>query len=124
MPARSTRQEARARILGTFQAQLDRMIPEDESIPLKGATFMDFEDQVEDLARAALPVALEERASLEPLSCATGLPPLNRSSAGIAMILKRCGVAGFDWMSIFATNSLSPCCSATCSITGAIALHG
>ena len=66
MPARSTRQEARARILATFQAQLDRMIPEDEDIPLKGATFTDFEDQVEDLARAALPVALEERASLEP----------------------------------------------------------
>jgi len=66
MPARSTRQEARARILATFQAQLDRMIPEDEDIPLKGATFTDFEDQVEDLARAALPVALEERAALEP----------------------------------------------------------
>ncbi len=66
MAARSTRQEARARILATFQAQLDRMIPEDEEIPLKGETFTDFEDQVEGLARAALPVALEERASLEP----------------------------------------------------------
>ena len=66
MPARSTRQEARARILATFQAQLDRMIPEDENVPLKGATFADFEDQVEELARTALPVALEERAALEP----------------------------------------------------------
>lgn len=66
MPARSTREEARARILGAFQAQLDRMIPEDEAIPLKGATFTDFEDQVEDLAQAVLPVAMEERASLEP----------------------------------------------------------
>ena len=46
-------------------AQLDRLIPEDESVPLKGATFADFEDQVETLAQAALPVALEERASLE-----------------------------------------------------------
>jgi DNA-directed RNA polymerase subunit RPC12/RpoP len=66
MPARTTRREARARILAAFEAQLDRVIPEDEQIPLKGATFSDFEDQVETLARAALPVALEERAALEP----------------------------------------------------------
>jgi hypothetical protein len=45
---------------------LDRVIPQDERIPLKGATFADFEDQIETLARAALPVALEERAALEP----------------------------------------------------------
>jgi len=36
MPARSTRQEARARILAAFSAQLNRLIPEDESVPLKG----------------------------------------------------------------------------------------
>jgi hypothetical protein len=66
MPARSTRQEARARILAAVTAQLDRMIPEDENVPLKGATFADFEDQVESLARSALPVVLEERAALEP----------------------------------------------------------
>jgi hypothetical protein len=41
------------------------MIPEDEEVPLKGATFADFEDQVEALARTVLPVALEERAALE-----------------------------------------------------------
>jgi DNA-directed RNA polymerase subunit RPC12/RpoP len=64
MPARSTRQEARARILKAFAAQLDRIIPADETIPLKGATFADFEDQVETLAQAALPAALEERAAL------------------------------------------------------------
>jgi predicted Zn-ribbon and HTH transcriptional regulator len=65
MPARSTRQEARSRILAAFTAQLDRVIPEDERVPLKGATFADFEDQVETLAQAALPVALEQRAALE-----------------------------------------------------------
>ncbi len=65
MPARSTRQEARARILATFKAQLDRLIPEDEEVPLKGATFADFEDQAETLAQATLPVVLEERAALE-----------------------------------------------------------
>ena len=65
MPARSTRQEARVRIRAAFEAQLDRMIPADEGVPLKGATFADFEDQVENLARSALPVVLEERAALE-----------------------------------------------------------
>lgn len=65
MPARTTRQEARARILAVFSAQLDRMIPQDESVPLKGATFADFEDQAEALAQTALPVVLEERAALE-----------------------------------------------------------
>ena len=64
MPARTTRQEARARIMAAFAAQLDQIIPKDENIPLKGATFADFEDQVETLARTALPVALEERAAL------------------------------------------------------------
>ncbi len=56
MAARSTRQEARARILSAFTAQLDRVIPEDESVPLKGATFAEFEDQVETLAQAVLPM--------------------------------------------------------------------
>ena len=65
MPARSTRRQARARIMRAFQAQLDRMIPADEQVPLKGATFADFEDQVEELARSALPVVVEERAALE-----------------------------------------------------------
>ena len=65
MPARRTRQEARARILKVFAAELDRLIPEDAEVPLKGATFADFEDRVEALARGALPVVLEERAALE-----------------------------------------------------------
>lgn len=66
MAARTTRQEARARILAAFQAQLEQIIPEDESVPLQGATFADFEDQAEALAQSALPVVLEERAALEP----------------------------------------------------------
>ena len=66
MPARTTRQEARARILAAVSAQLDRMIPPNEGVALKGATFADFEHQVEELARGVLPVVLEERAALEP----------------------------------------------------------
>ena len=66
MAARTTRAAARAKILAAFAAQVDRIIPADEAVPLKGATFADFEDQVETLARAALPVALQERAALAP----------------------------------------------------------
>ena len=65
MPARTTRQEARARIQAAVTAHLDRMIPLDAEIPLRGATFADFEDQVEEVARGVLPVVLEERAALE-----------------------------------------------------------
>lgn len=64
MSARTTRQAARERILRTFQASLDRAIPADESQPLKGSLFVDFEDQVEAIGRDVLPVILEERAAL------------------------------------------------------------
>ncbi len=66
MPARTTRLEGRGRILAAVSAQVDRMIPPNEGVALKGATFADFEDQVEELARGVLPVVLEERAALEP----------------------------------------------------------
>lgn len=48
--ARNIRREARARIQSAFAAQLDRVVPEDESVLLKGVAFADFEDQVEALA--------------------------------------------------------------------------
>jgi uncharacterized protein with PIN domain len=51
--------------MAAFAAQLDRLIPEDENVPLRGATFADFENQTEALAQAALPVVLEERVALE-----------------------------------------------------------
>lgn len=66
MSARSTRQEARARIMAAFAGELDRLIPADETVPLKGSRFADFEDQVEALARVTLPAVLQERAGLEP----------------------------------------------------------
>ncbi len=56
MSARSTGQKAR--ILGPFTVQLDRLIPEDESVPLKWATLAGVEERVETLARAELPHVL------------------------------------------------------------------
>jgi hypothetical protein len=65
MPAARTRREARDRITRSFLASLDRMIPEDESVPLRGSTFLDFEKQVEQVRHDVLPVVLEERAALD-----------------------------------------------------------
>ena len=66
MPARTTRKEARERLLKTMMAALDRVIPEDESVPLRGSTFAEWEDQGDVFKRAVLPTLLEERAALEP----------------------------------------------------------
>ena len=65
MPARSTRTEARQRIIQSFMASLDRVIPPDEKVPLKGRTFADWEQQALQLKRAVIPTLLEERAALE-----------------------------------------------------------
>ena len=66
MPARSTRKEAREKLMRTMMAALDRIIPEDETKPLKGSVFRDWEDQAENFKRAVVPTLLEERAALEP----------------------------------------------------------
>ena len=65
MPARRTRHEARQRIIKVLEAELDRMIPPDESAPLKGRKFLDWENQVARMRQTLLPVVLEERAALE-----------------------------------------------------------
>ena len=66
MPALTSRRESRHRLLKLFQQSLDRIIPEEESAPLRGQTFRDFEEQAEELRRTLLPAVLEERAGLEP----------------------------------------------------------
>ena len=65
MPARTMRQQARQRVMKTMMDALDRIIPADESVPLKGATFRDWEEQAGQLRKAVLPTLLEERAALE-----------------------------------------------------------
>ena len=65
MAARITRQQAREAAIKSFMSSLDRMIPEDPSKPLKGAKFIDWENQIEQMAQAVLPTVLEQRAMLE-----------------------------------------------------------
>ncbi len=64
MSAIRTRREARERVVKDFFDVLDQVIPEDESIPLKGQTFRDFELQGQRVKEAVIPTLLEERAAL------------------------------------------------------------
>lgn len=65
MAARTTRREARERIIKSFMDSLDRIIPPDESVPLRGQTFLDWERQGDDLRKAVVPTLLQERAALD-----------------------------------------------------------
>jgi hypothetical protein len=65
MAARTTRKEARERLVKTMMEALDRIVPEDESQPLKGSIFADWEDQADEFKRAVVPTLLEERAALD-----------------------------------------------------------
>ena len=65
MPARITRQEARQKMIDVFMSSLDKVIPADERMPLRGRTFLDWEKQAEQFKHAVLPTLLEERAALD-----------------------------------------------------------
>ena len=66
MPALTTRQAARERVLKMALAAVDRMIPADEHKALKGSTFADFEQQTYAVGNEVLAALMEERAKLEP----------------------------------------------------------
>lgn len=65
MGSRMTRQQARTKALRAFEASLDEMIPADETKPLKGRRFADWEDQADQLVHKVVPVLLEGRQALE-----------------------------------------------------------
>jgi len=65
MAARTTRQEARRRVLADVLAALDRVIPADQTKPLRGGTFAAWEDQADEFSRTVATALLEERAALE-----------------------------------------------------------
>ncbi len=75
MASTRTRQEAYDRICQDFFSALDRIIPLDESKPLKGQTLRDFELQARELKEAIIPTLLEERAVL---SAAAQMPTAGR----------------------------------------------
>ena len=65
MSALTDRQKAREKLSQVFQSILDKMIPADNSVPLEGRKFIDFEDQGDEVIHSLIPVFLEERAALD-----------------------------------------------------------
>jgi len=65
MAARTNRQAARERITAVFQEALDRVIPADPTRPLRGRTFLEWEDQADPFIDALSGALLEERSALE-----------------------------------------------------------
>jgi len=65
MAARTTREEARERIAKAFMDSLNRIIPPDERVPLRGRTFGDWERQADEMRKAVIPTLLQERAALD-----------------------------------------------------------
>ena len=65
MPALTTRQAARERLLKIAQSAINRLIPADESCPLRGAVFADFENQSYAAGNDFLTTMMEERVKLE-----------------------------------------------------------
>ena len=72
MAARTTRREARERIIQSFMDSLDRIIPPDEAVPLRGKTFLDWERQADVMRKAVLPTLLQERAALDETAVVDG----------------------------------------------------
>jgi len=63
--ALTDRQKARERLNQVFQSLLDKMIFADESVPLPGKKFIEWEDLADEVDRTLVPTFLEERAALE-----------------------------------------------------------
>ena len=65
MPALTTRQAARERLLKMAESAIDRLISADEKRPLRGQIFADFENQTYAVGNDFLTAMMEERAKLE-----------------------------------------------------------
>ena len=84
MSALTDRPKARERLSQVFQSILDKMVPADESVPLPGKKFVEWEDLADEVDRTLVPVFLEERAALEASAqadCGGNCPALATSSA-------------------------------------------
>ena len=65
MPSRTNREQARQRLDSLYQSLRDKLIPADESVPLQGGKFIDWEDQADQIEKELCTAFLEERAALE-----------------------------------------------------------
>ena len=67
MSTMTSRQAARERILKQIQGEVDRLLPADESVPLQGRTFLDFENVAERVSNDLYVTIVEERVALSGL---------------------------------------------------------
>src|SRR5579872_66698 len=65
MPSLTSREDARARLQSLFQQALDRFIPSNEQVALRGKTFAEFEEQTYRHGNEVLAAMMEERAKLD-----------------------------------------------------------
>ena len=65
MAALTNRKAARERVLQTVRAKLDELLPAAESVPLRGQTFREWEDQADEFDRTVTATLLEELAALQ-----------------------------------------------------------
>ena len=65
MPSKPSRKQLRQKLMATFETALSKVIPADERVPLRGRTFSDFEDQVEEAGRTVMTEMLQQRAELD-----------------------------------------------------------
>ena len=68
MPALTTRQEARQRLFDVARIAIERLVPSDDRVPLRGSTFADFENQSYEVADEIVAAMMEERAKLDRLA--------------------------------------------------------
>lgn len=64
MAARTDREAARAAMRAAFEKALEQAIPEDQSKPLYGETFQEWEQEADRLDQTLTPVLMEQRALL------------------------------------------------------------
>ena len=89
MPALTTREEARARLLKMFEISLDRVIPADPAKPLRGEIFADFERQTYDATNDVVAAVMEERAKLDPRALVTQAGPCPQCGSGRTYLEKQ-----------------------------------
>lgn len=65
MSSRTNREQARQRLDAIYHCLRDKLIPADESTPLQGSIFLDWENQADQIEQQLCTAFLEERAALE-----------------------------------------------------------
>ena len=65
MASRTNREQARRRLDAIYQSLRDKLIPADESVPLEGRKFIDWENQADEIEKELCTAFMEERSALE-----------------------------------------------------------